>query len=173
MLVPGNFLPSTYYSGCARLLEVHGYTTRVTTIPSTGSNTTLASNEPDVAAVREVIEELSDAGKEIIIVAHSYGAIPACEAVKGLGQQERIKLGMSGGVVRLVFIAAWLLQEGESPPDVIARNKMEAPWAKFEVSWFPIWSIRSCTADHFGLCRAAMSVLRIQYTPFTTTPQQM
>ena len=142
VFVPGNFLPSTYYSGCARLLETHGYPTRVIDIASTGSDTTLASNEPDVAAVRGVIEELSDAGKEIIVVAHSYGAIPACEAVKGLGHQERLKLGMSGGVVQLVFIAAWLLQEGENPPDIIARHKMEAPWAKFEVSWLSIRSIR-------------------------------
>ncbi|CAF9939500.1 MAG: hypothetical protein HETSPECPRED_001798 [Heterodermia speciosa] len=101
-------------------------------IPSTGSSTTLASNEPDVAAVREVIEELSDDGKEIIIVAHSYGAIVACEAVKGLEHQGRLKLGMSGGVIRMLFIAAWLLQEGESAPNVIGRNKMEAPWVKFD-----------------------------------------
>ena len=134
VLVPGNFLPSTYYSNTAELLESHGYPTKVINIPSTGSNTTLTSNEPDIAAVREVIQELSDDGKEIIIVAHSYGAIPACEAVKGLEHQERLKVGMSGGVVRLVFIAAWLLQEGESAPDIIARNKMEAHWVKFVVS---------------------------------------
>ncbi|KAL8791759.1 MAG: hypothetical protein Q9195_005635 [Heterodermia aff. obscurata] len=132
VLVPGNFLPSTYYSSTVKLLESHGYPTRVIAIPSTGSDTSLTSNELDVAAVREVIQELSDAGKEIIIVAHSYGAIPACEAVDGLGLQERLKLSKSGGVVRLVFVAAWLLQEGENPPDIIARNEMEAPWVKFE-----------------------------------------
>ena len=173
VLVPGNFLPPTYYASTAKLLESHGYPTRVITIPSTGSKTILTSNEPDVAAVREAIEEVSDAGKEIVIVAHSYGAIPTCEAVKGLGHQERLKLGMSGGVVRLVFIAAWLLQEGESAPVISAQNKMEAPWAKFEVSWIPTWSISWCTTNHFGLRRAAMSVLRIQCTPFTTTPLQM
>ena len=135
VLVPGNFLPPTYYSSTAELLESHGYPTRVITIPSTGSDTTLTSNEPDIAAVREVIEELSGSGQEIIVVAHSYGAIPTCEAVKDLGHQERFKLGMSGGVVRMVLIAAWLLQEGESIPDIIARNQMEAPWAKFAVSW--------------------------------------
>ena len=135
VLVPGNFLPPTYYSGIARILESHRFPTRAITIPSTGSKTILTSNEPDVAAVREVLEELSNAGKEIIIVAHSYGAIPTCVAVKGLGYQERLKLGQSGGVIRLVFIAAWLLQEGESPPQIIARNEMVTPWVKFEVSW--------------------------------------
>ena len=146
VLVPGNFLPSTCYSSLARLLESHGFPTKSMAIPSTGSSTTLASNEPDVAAVRKVIEELSDDGKEIIIVAHSYGAIPACEAVEGLEHQGRLKLGMSGGVVRMLFIAAWLLQEGESAPSVIARNKMEAPWVKFDVSCFLTFYAQWCIA---------------------------
>ena len=103
-------------------------------LPSTGSTSPLTSNEPDVLAVRQVLEELTDAGKEIIVVAHSYGSIPTCEAVQGLGCEERGKLGKAGGVVRLVFIAAWLLRQGESPPDVIGGYEMEARWVRFEVS---------------------------------------
>ena len=133
VLVPGNFLPPAYYASTAQRLESHGFPTRPTTIPSTGSKLPLTSNEPDILAVRHVLEELSNAGKDIIIVAHSYGSIPACEAAEGFGRQERRKLGKAGGVMRLVFVAAWLLQEGESPPVVIERYKMEAPWARFEV----------------------------------------
>ena len=133
VLVPGNFLPPAYYATAAKLLESHGYQTRLITIPSTGVKSPLTSNEPDIVAVRAVLKELTDSGKEIIVVAHSYGSIPTCEAAKGLETQERLKLGKAGGVVRLVFVAAWLLQEGEAPPDIIARYKMEAPWARFEV----------------------------------------
>jgi len=135
VLVPGNFLPPAYYASIAKRLESHGYQTRLITLPSTGSQSPLTSNAPDVADVRAVLEELSESGKEIIVVAHSYGSIPTCEAAKGLGTQERLKLDKSGGVARLVFVAAWLLQEGEAPPDIIARYKMEAPWARFEVSF--------------------------------------
>lgn len=134
VLVPGNFLPPAYYASTAKLLDSHGYQTRLVTIPSTGAKSPLTSNDPDVAAVRAVLEELSDSGKEVVVVAHSYASIPTCEAAKGLGTQERLKLGKAGGVARLVFVAAWLLQEGEAPPDVIAQYKMEAPWARFEVS---------------------------------------
>ena len=98
VLVPGNFLPPSYYSSTAKLLESHGFPTRLVTIPSTGSKSLLASNKPDIVAVRNVLEELSDSGKEIIAVAHSYGSIPTCEAVEGLGIQQRFELGKSGGV---------------------------------------------------------------------------
>lgn len=135
-LVPGNFLPSAYYASTAKLLESRGFPTRLITIPSTGSKLPLTSNEPDILAIRHVLEELSDSGKDIVVVAHSYGSIPACEAAEGFERQDRLKLGKAGGVIRLVFVAAWLLQEGESPPAVIERYKMEAPWARFEVGHF-------------------------------------
>lgn len=133
--VPGNFLPPSYYVGTAKVLESHGFQTRLVTLPSTGSTSPLTSNQPDILAVRKVLEELSDSEKEIIIVAHSYGSIPTCEAVKGFATQERLNLAKFGGVARLVLIAAWLFQEGESPPDIIQRYKMEAPWARFEVTY--------------------------------------
>ena len=133
VLVPGNFLPSAYYASTAKLLESHGFRTRLVTIPSTGSKLPLTSNEPDILAVRQVLEDLSETGRDIIVVAHSYGSIPTCEGAQGFGRQERLKLGKAGGVTRIVFVAAWLLQEGESPPIVIERYNMEAPWARFEV----------------------------------------
>ena len=137
VLVPGNFLPPTYYASTTSHLASHGFQTRLVTLPSTGSTSPLTSNEPDVLTLRHVLEELTDSGKEIIVVAHSYGGVPACEAVRGLDREERGKLGKTGGVVRLVFIAAWLLREGEKPPDMIGRYAMEAPWVRFEVSCIP------------------------------------
>lgn len=75
------------------------------TLPSTGSTSPLTSNQPDVLAVRQVSEEPTDSGREIIVVAHSYGSTLTCESIKSLGREERGKLGKAGGVVRLVFIA--------------------------------------------------------------------
>lgn len=128
LLVPSSFLPPSYYADTVKLPESRGFPTRLVTLPSTGSKSPLTSNEPDIVAVREVLEGLSDSGKEIIVVAHSDGSIPTCKAVKGLGNQERLKLGKFGGVAQLVLIAAWLLQEGESPQEIIERYKVEAPW---------------------------------------------
>ena len=130
VFVPGNFLPPLYYANIAKLLESFGFQTRLVTLPSTGSKSPLTSNEPDVVVIQQVLKELSDSGKEIIVVAHSYGSIPTCEAIKGLGNEKGL-----AGVTRLVFIASWLLQEGERPPDIIGRHNIEAPWVRFEVSY--------------------------------------
>lgn len=143
VLVPGNFLPPAYYDDTAKQLEAHGFETRLVTVPSTGSKHPLTSNQPDVLAVRKVLEELLDSERNIIIVAHSYGSIPTCEAAEGLNYQDRLKLGKSSGVVRLIFVAAWLLQEGESPPNIIERYKMEAPWVRFEVGHYTFDSLLS------------------------------
>lgn len=151
VLVPGNFLPPAYYASTVKLLESHGFQTRLIVIPSTGSKLPLISNEPDVLAICQVLEELSNSGRDIIVVAHSYGSIPTCEAAEGFKHQERLKLGKSGGIVRLVFVAAWLLQEAESPPSIIERYKMEASWVRFEVGHFVLIFFLTCL-DHRGLC---------------------
>ena len=181
VLVPGNFLPPTYYASTASHLESHAFQTRLVTLPSTGSTSPLTSNEPDVLAVRQVLEELTDLGEEIIIVAHSYGGIPACEAIKGLGCGERGKMGKTGGVVSLVFIAAWLLREGEKPPDIIGRYAMEAPWVRFEVSSVFLLFHPSGLSHIYNVCglhaltrtlyhRAPISSPTTPSTPSTTTP---
>ena len=175
VLVPGNFLPPAYYARTAQLLESHGFSTRLTTIPSTGSKLPLTSNEPDILAVRHILEELSNAGREIIIVAHSYGSIPACEAAQGFERQERRKLGKAGGVIRLVLVAAWLLQEGESPPIVIERYKMEAPWARFEVchsTLIPFCVILWCWIIAAYITRISTGWQRICRRPDFLSPQR-
>ncbi len=172
VFVPGNFLPPSYYANIAKLLETSGFPTRLVTLPSTGSKSPLTSNEPDVAAVRQVLEELSDSGKQIIVVAHSYGSIPACEAIKDLEYEPRSKLGKSGGVVRLVLIAAWLLQGGESPPDIIGRYKIEAPWVRFEVSYSLVFFPPVITTYLADSARVVISSPTIPSTLSTTTQPQ-
>lgn len=169
VFVPGNFLPSSYYADIVKLLEIHGFRTRLVTLPSTGAKSPLTSNEPDIVAIQQVLRELSDSGKEIIVVAHSYGSIPTCEAVIGFANEKE-----HAGVAKLVLIAAWLLQEGESPPDVIGKYNIEAPWARFEVSYLlsesPI--LRRLQLICYGLDRVGMSSPTILPTPCTTTPPQ-
>ena len=175
VLVPGNFFSVKYYATTAELLESHGFHTRLVSIPSTGSKSPLLSNEPDVVAVRAILEELCDSGKDLVVVAHSYGSIPTCEAIKGLENHERLKLGKSGGVARLVLVAAWLLREGESPPDIIERYQMEAPWARFDVSRSLTLSSRTIeiAANIPGLNRVVTSSLPTIYKLFKTKQPQM
>ena len=66
----------------------------------TESNKSLLSNEPDVTSTRKIVGERLAARKNIIVVAHSYGCIPTCEAVEGFDKQRRIAPRKSGSIVK-------------------------------------------------------------------------
>ena len=52
--------------------------------------------------------------KDVVIVMHSYGAVPGCQAITNLERSHRIKKGKKGGVISLFFIGGLLVAEGES-----------------------------------------------------------
>ena len=52
--------------------------------------------------------------KDVVIVMHSYGAVPGCQAVTNLERSHRIKEGKKGGVISLFLIGGLLVTEGES-----------------------------------------------------------
>jgi hypothetical protein len=48
---------------------------------------------------------------------HSYGGIPGSAACKGLSKAERKKQSLKGGIVGLVYIASFALDQGVSLGD--------------------------------------------------------
>lgn len=52
----------------------------------------------DVAITHGAIEEPLAAGKEVILVCHSYGGIPASAAAEGYQVHERREHGLPGGI---------------------------------------------------------------------------
>ncbi|TVY82177.1 hypothetical protein LSUE1_G002460 [Lachnellula suecica] len=84
----------------------------------------------DVAIIKEVMVPLMDAGKEIVLVAHSYGGTPGCAAVEGQTVAERSVRGEKGGVKAMLFISCLMVPKRgmtssgalgvgpEGPPDM-------------------------------------------------------
>ena len=50
--------------------------------------------------------------KDIMLVPHSYGGIPGCQAVSGLEKRKREAEEKPGGVVHVLFIVALLVEQG-------------------------------------------------------------
>lgn len=50
----------------------------------------------------------------VIMLLHSCGGAVGTEAVKYLSKTERFSNGLSGGVVHLIYMCAFMLQPGES-----------------------------------------------------------
>ncbi|KAL2818673.1 hypothetical protein BJX63DRAFT_59646 [Aspergillus granulosus] len=66
----------------------------------------------DAAAIQAVTSKLADAGHRIVLVMHSYGGIPGTQSAKDLSWETRQQTWKPGGIVALVYLAAYLVKEG-------------------------------------------------------------
>ncbi|KAI4152930.1 MAG: hypothetical protein LQ340_002618 [Diploschistes diacapsis] len=133
-LVPGAFHSPVHYAKLIQLLEEAGYETATRQNASTGStDATTADVHADVEAIREmVLLPQLNAGKGIVLVVHSYGGCPAGAAAEGLSKAKRSAAGQSGGIIGIIFIAAFIAQEGESLISKLPGQVLE-PWHKLDV----------------------------------------
>ncbi|KAK2762808.1 hypothetical protein FQN54_000983 [Arachnomyces sp. PD_36] len=114
VIVPGSWHRPQHYHLLTSSLSSSGYETTAVATPSLDSHPPHASWDQDAAAVRAVITQYLDAGRDVVAVGHSFGGVVVSEAVKGLGKKGREERGLEGGVVRLVYVCAMALPEGES-----------------------------------------------------------
>ena len=110
--VPGVSHPPIIYDPLKASLSLHGYTAIPVQLPSIGANPPVYDFTEDVIAVRNVVSRLVDAGTDIVLVMHGWNGVVGGEAMQGLGKVERARRGLRGGVIRLVYIMAWIVKEG-------------------------------------------------------------
>ena len=120
VLVPGLWSGPDVFKSVIDLLHGNGYKTAVASLVSTGQSFNPASNPPgptifdDVAVVRRLVSHLveQDGGKEIIVCMHAAGGVIGSMALRGLTRSARNKAGKNGGVVKLCFIASFIVYAG-------------------------------------------------------------
>ncbi|KAG8964984.1 hypothetical protein FRC05_003511 [Tulasnella sp. 425] len=112
IFVPGAWHEPHVFEPVITILQSQGYKTVPVSLPSVGASPPLDDFQPDVATIRAAIVSSVDAGSEVVLFAHSYGGVPASEAVKGLTKSDVQSQGKSGGVVHFVLCAAFLIPEG-------------------------------------------------------------
>jgi alpha-beta hydrolase superfamily lysophospholipase len=111
LFIPGSFALPEFYDPVVNAVAAKGYEIRALHLPSVGLKTGPREGEPptmydDATFIAKETEKLADEGKNVIIVAHSYGAVPATESTKGLGKEERQTQGKKGGIVKLAYMTA-------------------------------------------------------------------
>lgn len=115
VIVPGAWSAPAAYRKLVNALEAKSYTVHVPALPTNnGARPPNSSYEADVKAVREVVKPLVDDGNELILIMHSYGGAVGTSAVESLACKDRQALGLTGGVVHLLYVSAYLLEKGES-----------------------------------------------------------
>lgn len=114
VIVPGAWHRPQHFQHVIDRLNTLNYEAMGVTLPSVDSSPPHESWDQDAQAVRKVILEYLDAGKDVIGLAHSFGGVAMSEAVKGLGKEAREKQGLKTGVVRLVYMCAMAIPEGQT-----------------------------------------------------------
>jgi len=111
LLVTGSFALPEFYDPFIDAVAAKGYEIRGLHSPSVGLKVGPIESAPpsmydDAAMIAKETEKLADEGKDVIILAHSYGGVPATESTKGLGKEERQKQCKKGGIVKLAYMTA-------------------------------------------------------------------
>lgn len=126
LFVPGAWHRPTCYAPVLTALSTLGYPTATVALPSVGATPGLTSLAPDTTAIQDSLTSLASAGKSIVVVAHSYGSLPAGEAIKPFLASTLAAQGQSGGVVHMLYIAAFVLPAGGSLMAALGGNDL--PW---------------------------------------------
>lgn len=116
LLVPGAFGTPECFNPLLPNMKEAGYHTHpgpyASSNPPDPSAATCAN---DIASLRDgaLLPLLDQQHKDVVILAHSYGAIVASGAAKGLGKPTRAKSGQTGGVVGLIYVAGNIVLNDE------------------------------------------------------------
>lgn len=90
----------------------------------------------DASSLRtNLLEPLVEAGKDVIVLMHSYGGMYGSQAVQGLSKSERERSGKKGGVISLVYVSAVTPVEGKTTLEMMGTDAEHLPsWVDYNVS---------------------------------------
>lgn len=123
LIIPGSFSPPALYKNLVDNLRSLGFETIVEPLQSAIRKESPPSSSmyDDASHFRNVITNLADQGKDIVLIPHSYGGIVANESAKGLLKSDRSKAGKTGGIVEIINISTLTPAVGQSGLDVAGK----------------------------------------------------
>ncbi|ROW15836.1 hypothetical protein VPNG_02471 [Cytospora leucostoma] len=97
------FYRPVHYEAVLSALRDRGFTAVAPALPTTGTDPRL-TYEDDVAVLEGVLRPLLDEGKDVIVVAHGFGSLPASQCIEGESLAERAECGLKGGIKHYVNV---------------------------------------------------------------------
>lgn len=132
VFLPGAWHTADVFDGLRSIMAERGMESEAIDIPSIGASPPDKGLHADIKFTRSALKDLIDAGRQIILVQHSYGGVVGASAMEGLGYAQRHEDGLRGGVIMAVWIAAFATPKGECLLDMLGGNWL--PWMKLKVS---------------------------------------
>lgn len=134
LLIPGAMGIPEFYQNVIDAVAAQGYEILGLHLPSAGLKTgpregVLPTIYDDALFIAKETERLAGEGKDVILLAHSYGGAPTTESTKGLSKAERLAQGKRGGIVRIAYMTAIVPAIGENAGATLAgipdENKLD------------------------------------------------
>ncbi|KAL4731855.1 hypothetical protein ACLX1H_000850 [Fusarium chlamydosporum] len=125
VIIPGSFAPPSLYKPLAQSLARDGIQSNIVDLPSVGrrEGKEPATMTEDAEEIVSVVERLLDEDKEVILLAHSYGGVPATQSLDKLSRKNRQARGKEGGVLKIIYLAGVAL-----PDDYMTLTPASAPF---------------------------------------------
>ena len=138
LFCPGAWHTTDFFDKIIAILKPLGYRCITVPMPSVGSVPATKGIDEDIAAIRTAVLEEVEAGREVVINAHSWAGIPVSSALYDLGKDEGQRDGSTGAVTKLTFVTSFVIPEGMSLldamggiPDAWVIDKVRRPVLKY------------------------------------------
>jgi hypothetical protein len=151
VFILGSWHTPKHFERVCTLFHANGYPALCPKLPSAGNLPPIGLMD-DVQCIRSELERLVDTeSKDVIIVAHSYGGCVATQSIdEEFGKKKREENGKSGGVMRIVYMTAFIPNKGESIGSALgggpAPNTKLPPFIPVAVSSFRLNAASSITS---------------------------
>ncbi|KAI0401720.1 Alpha/beta hydrolase fold-1 [Xylaria palmicola] len=123
--IPGAWHSPWVFDHVRDLLSARGFETEASSLATVGAADPRVGVFDDAAGMRSALASLADEGKEVVVVAHSYGGFVASHAVDGLGAKQRASTGLRGGILMILYLAAFVIPPGT---DLLTMQGGSYPW---------------------------------------------
>ncbi|CZR54964.1 uncharacterized protein PAC_04849 [Phialocephala subalpina] len=116
LILHGAWHSPPHYQSLVTLLNAAGYPTLCPTQPTFDAKPPTKTLHNDAEFVQGILKELiEEEGKEVVLALHSYSGVVGTQAVtEEFSKAAREKRGLEGGVIRLLFMAGFVLKHGMS-----------------------------------------------------------
>jgi hypothetical protein len=131
VFVPGAWHTPDTFDIVRDVLAKRGHDSEAVPNVSVGATDPSFGLHADIAHTQSVLRTLAEQGRQIVVVNHSYGGLVGAGAVEGLGFKQRAQAGLSGGVIQVVWMAAFVASKGMSIVDMLGGSYL--PWMLLKV----------------------------------------
>ena len=111
ILLHGAWHSPSCWSRLTPILSEHGYESVCPALPTSGSNPPLPDWSADVEVIRSTVSELVKE-HDVVVATHSFSGMTGGTALEGLDKASCAAKGLKGGVIRLVYVMAFMVPEG-------------------------------------------------------------